>query len=68
MRSEGIYVQRAQQAQELLSRCWHDHADTPWAYLAERELAHGLGIQIRQMSYSPTGTISKQSGSKAPRF
>ena len=68
MRSEGIYVDRAQEARQLLSRCLQTHADTPWAYLAERELAHGLGIQIRQMEYTPTGALSKQSSSRAPKF
>ena len=68
MRSSGVYTERAEEARELLTRCLKTHADTPWAYLAERELAYGLGIQIQQMAYEATGTLSKQSGAKAPRF
>jgi len=68
MRSNGNYIERADEAERLLMRCVQDHADTPWAYLAERELAHGLGISIQQMAYTPTGNVKKQSGSKLPSF
>ena len=37
-----------QDAERLLRRCVEDHADTPWAYLAERELDYPLGIDLQQ--------------------
>ena len=68
LRSEGKYARRADEATRLLSRCQQSHADTPWAYLAQRELVHGLGIQIQQVTYTPSGEISKRSVTKAPKF
>ena len=39
---------RAQDADRLLQRCVDKHADTPWAYLAERELDYPFGIDVQQ--------------------
>ena len=39
---------RAQDAERHLQRCTDKHADTPWAYLAERELDYPLGIGLQQ--------------------
>lgn len=37
-----------QDAERLLRRCVEDHAETPWAYLAERELDYPLGVGLQQ--------------------
>lgn len=41
---------RAEEAERPLRRCVEEHPNTPWALLAERELAYGLGIFPRQMA------------------
>ena len=33
-------------AQRLLRRCVEEHSETPWAYLAQRELDYPLGIDV----------------------
>jgi len=43
----------AEEAERLLTRCLHDHADTPWAYLAQRELDYSFGIGLRQSVIPP---------------
>lgn len=68
MRSSGIFTRRAQEAERLLTRCLEDHADTPWAYLAQRELNHGLGIYIKQMSFTAVQMKKGGSGPKLPSF
>ena len=35
-------------AERLLRRCVEDHADTPWAHLAQRELDYPLGLTLQQ--------------------
>lgn len=47
--SESIVAQ-AREAERLLKRCVEEHPGTPWAYLAERELDHALGIFIEQIA------------------
>jgi hypothetical protein len=41
---------RAKEAERLLNRCLDRNAGTPWAYLAQRELDHPLGIALREAS------------------
>jgi len=41
------------EAQRLLSRCLAQNPYTPWAYLAQRELDHPLGIDILQNTLAP---------------
>ncbi len=57
MRSGSDFEARATEARRLLNRCVADHPTTPWAYLAERELANGFGIFIRQVALTlvPSG-------------
>ncbi len=38
----------AEESQRLLERCVRDNPGTPWAYLAQRELDHPLGIGFQQ--------------------
>jgi hypothetical protein len=45
--------QQAEEAERLLRRCVEQNPDTPWAYLAQRELDHGLGIAIGQSVIPP---------------
>ena len=68
MRSAEPYTTRASQAERLLTRCVEDHADTPWAYLADRELVHGLGIQVRQLTLQPTGELNPTQRTRLPNF
>jgi hypothetical protein len=44
---------RAAEAERLLNRCMKENLHTPWAYLAQRELDHPLGIDVRQTSLPP---------------
>ena len=48
LRGGSITRNLGQDAERLLRRCAEDHADTPWAYLAERELDYPLGIDLQQ--------------------
>jgi hypothetical protein len=41
---------RAREARRLLERCVEQNPETPWAYLAQRELDHPLGLDVRQRS------------------
>jgi hypothetical protein len=47
----------AREAQRLLQRCVREHSGTPWAYLAQRELDHPLGIDVRQITLPPPVTV-----------
>jgi hypothetical protein len=50
----GPYTEaRAREAQRLLTRCLENNPDTPWAYLAQRELDHPLGVQHRAWYQEP---------------
>ncbi len=66
--SGPLYQTRAAEAAELLQTCIAEHADTPWAYLAQRELAHYLGIQVRQRSLEPTGLAPEQWQPRLPKL
>jgi hypothetical protein len=44
---------RAAEASRLLNRCMKENPQTPWAYLAQRELDHPFGIDIRQVTLPP---------------
>ena len=43
-------IERAEEAQRLLLRCSESNPGTPWQALADWELDHPLGIQMRQLS------------------
>lgn len=45
--------QRAVEARRLLTRCMQQNAETPWYYLAERELADPFGVAVRQATLVP---------------
>lgn len=42
-------AERAKEAFRLLTRCKKDNADTPWALLAQWELDHELGLDVKQI-------------------
>jgi hypothetical protein len=44
---------RAREAERLLTRCLNENPDTPWAYLAQRELDHPLGVTHRAWYQEP---------------
>ncbi len=68
LRSDSVFQSRALEAARLLNRCVADHPDTPWAYLAERELAYGLGISIRQMTLTLVPSTPASQRSLLPRL
>lgn len=44
---------RAKEAKRLLERCKKENADTPWALLAQWELDHELGLEVKQIVVPP---------------
>jgi hypothetical protein len=54
--SEDVQAQAAE-AERLLNRCMRDNPLTPWAYLAQRELDHPFGIDVRQVTLSPPAPV-----------
>ncbi len=48
MKSHSSFNRRAEQAERLLIRCIRENPKTPWAWLAQRELDYGLGINVHQ--------------------
>ena len=67
LRSEAKYAGRAEEAERLLMRCRDENSETPWAYLAERELQHELGISVRQLTLKPVAARAK-SAPELPKF
>ena len=53
-RSEGKFIERAEEAERLLRRCVAEHAGTPWEVLAQRELDFALGVGVREQALTPT--------------
>jgi hypothetical protein len=43
----------AEEAGRLLERCLKEHAETPWAYLAQWELDNNLGVQLQEEFIPP---------------
>jgi hypothetical protein len=60
MRSGDMFADRAREAKKLLYRCVRQNSDTPWDYLAQRELRYAFGIQVQQQSLQPTGELPSQ--------
>jgi hypothetical protein len=54
--SGSVSERRAAEAERLLRRCVDKNPNTPWWYLAQRELAHPLGIGYR-LFYTPPVAI-----------
>ena len=50
IRSGPAAREQAQEAERLLRRCVETNHQTPWAYLAQRELDYPLGIDFRQIA------------------
>ena len=50
IRSGPAAREQAQEAERLLRRCVQTNRDTPWAYLAQRELDYPLGMDFRQIA------------------
>lgn len=48
MKSDSRFRRRAEEAERLLTRCVRENPNTPWAWLAQRELDYALGIDVRQ--------------------
>lgn len=68
MLSTGEFLDYAEEAKRLLLRCLNQNPDTPWAYLAQRELKHGLGVEARQLVFQPVGQMKSTSAPKLPSF
>jgi hypothetical protein len=48
LRGKPLAKIRAVEAERLLRRCVEENPNTPWQYLAEWELKHGLGLEVVQ--------------------
>jgi hypothetical protein len=57
---------RADEALRLLHRCVEMNPQTPWACLAQRELDHPLGIDIRQVVLPPPVAVPASAGPMIP--
>ncbi|MDA1015770.1 MAG: VWA domain-containing protein [Planctomycetota bacterium] len=68
MRSDSEYKARVEEAKSLLMRCVQQNDGTPWAYLAQRELAYGPGISIRQLSLTLGPAVPVRSSTAPPKF
>ncbi|MDP7014866.1 MAG: vWA domain-containing protein [Pirellulaceae bacterium] len=70
MRSSQKFQARAKEAEQLLMECAEEHANTPWAYLADREMTHGLGLTAQQVILRLVRGRpgSRPSFSKLPKF
>lgn len=49
----SITEERAREAERLLTRCLEENPNTPWAYLAQRELDNPLGVTYRAWYQEP---------------
>lgn len=73
LRTGTIGKKRGEEARRLLKRCLEDNPHTPWAYLAQRELDHPLGIAVKQKTYeraqpAPGGRSSNPDPPSAPKL
>ena len=68
LKSSADFQARGEESLRLLLRCLQQNPNTPWAYLAQRELDNALGISIRQGSLKPTGAISNIKSPTLPKF
>ena len=66
MKSRSVFHRRAEEAERLLVRCVHENPNTPWAWLAQRELDYGLGINVRQHTLTPV--VMPPSMTRQPHF
>jgi hypothetical protein len=66
LRGSSDVQSRAEEATRLLDRCMKENSQTPWAYLAQRELDHPLGIDIRQTTVAPPVSVDFGGGGAAP--
>jgi hypothetical protein len=59
----------AAKAQEYLTRVIDEHAGTPWAALAERELSKPMGWAWREATYTPpTQNMNQGNNKQGPKF
>ena len=66
MKSDSNFHRRAEEAERLLMRCVRENPNTPWAWLAQRELDYGLGINVRQ--HTITFVVMPPSRTGQPRL
>jgi hypothetical protein len=66
LRGSDEVHERADEAMRLLHRCVEMNPQTPWAYLAQRELDHPLGIDIRQVVLPPPVAVPAPGGPVTP--
>jgi hypothetical protein len=66
LRGRADVRSRAEEAERLLDRCLKQNPQTPWAYLAQRELDHPLGIDFQQTAIPPPIPVAPMGGGGAP--
>jgi uncharacterized protein YheU (UPF0270 family) len=69
LKSSEEFRARAMEAETLLRRCIKQNPGTPWAYLAEREYVHGLGVSVQQRTLTLVpGAPANSSQPRLPNF
>lgn len=71
LRSSQEFQARGAEAERLLMRCLDQNADTPWAYLAQRELANGLGVGAQRVTLRlirTRGPAARPGSPSLPKF
>jgi len=62
LKSNSEFRRRAEEAERLLTRCVRENPNTPWAWLAQRELDYALGIRVRQYAIGHVVMASSSTG------
>ncbi len=68
MKSGEDFQRRSDEARRLLARCARQNKDTPWAYLAQRELFYAFGIAIRQQALQRIKGVPSRNQPSLPRY
>lgn len=75
LRGGAVSTQRLQLATKLLTRCAEEHAGTPWAVMAERELRDHCGFELIQQvvprpkpNLNPTRPVPNQKQPTLPNL
>ena len=62
-----LFERRVAEAQQLLRRCRDQNPDTPWYYLADRDLEMGFGVEVQQLAL-PAIVLPKKRSPSLPKF
>ncbi len=68
LRSDSDFQQRGEEATRLLQRCIDQNPQTPWAYMAAREMAYALGVEAVQSVLTPSKFTPANPAPNLPKF